>query len=120
MVNSTITIVIKQQKCRAHVVVVVVVVVAVKTKPCVVGAEQQQQQGVIMRLAGLPPPQVILLKAVAAVAATLSQVTGPLSSKPVVTGAPVAQVWGHGPARLKGFFFLVKCESEPEPGCDET
>lgn len=57
---------------------------SVKTKPCVlyIGAQA------IMRLAGLLLLlQVILLQFVAAVAATLTQVTGPLSLKPAVTGA---------------------------------
>lgn len=43
-----------------------------------------------MRLAGLLLLQIILL---AAVSAMLSQVTGPLSLKPVVTGALLAKVW---------------------------
>lgn len=58
---------------------------------CLCGWNEEQQQA-IMRLAGLLLVQIILLQSVAAVAATLSQVTGPLSLKPVVTGALLAQV----------------------------
>lgn len=63
-----------------------------KAMRCLCGWNEGQQQA-IMGLAGLLLLQIILLESVAAVAATLSQVTGPLSLKPVVTRALLAQVW---------------------------
>ena len=68
-----------------------------KAMRCVYGLNEEQQQA-IMRLAGLLLLQIILLESVAAVAATLSQVTGPLSPRPVVTGALLlAPAVGHSP-----------------------
>lgn len=63
---------------------------------CLYGWNEEWQQA-IMRLAGLLLLQISLLESVAAVAAMLSQVTGPLSLKPAVTGAQLARVIGHSP-----------------------
>lgn len=45
-----------------------------------------------MRLAGLLLLQIILLESAKAVSAMLSQVTGPLSLRPVATGALLASL----------------------------
>lgn len=62
----------------------------VKTKPCVVYMQgAATSYNTVSRFVTSPDN---LLKTVAAVGAILSQVTGPLSLQPVVTGALLAQV----------------------------
>lgn len=48
-------------------------------------------------------PDNPLSETVAAVAAMLSQETGPLSQKPAVTGARLARVVGHSPPTRRAF-----------------
>lgn len=89
---------------RAALLLLLSTTVAVKTKPCLVYTWwNEAQQHAIMGLAGLLLLQIILLDSAAAVATRLSQVTGPLSLKPVVTGAELAQVWAES-SEIKSAF----------------